>query len=70
MAKVKKVREYLDELEEGKDERSDQVRDGLEIYVGLWRKVIEKGLVSDTETVEEALRRIEEAGGLYKAAED
>jgi hemerythrin-like domain-containing protein len=70
LTRVRNVKEYLEELEKGKEDRPDQVREGLEIYVELWRKVVEKGIVSETETVEDALRRIDEEGGLYKAAEE
>ncbi len=63
------MEEYLEELERTKEGRPEQVRDGIEIYVGLWRRAIEKGLVSSSETVGEALAKVEDLGGLYKATE-
>jgi hypothetical protein len=45
------------------------VKDALEIYLDLWKRVLEKGLVSEDDEVEKALAKIEEAGGLYRAAE-
>ncbi len=69
-AKVRNVRGYLEELERTKGDRTEQVRDGLEIYIGLWKKAIEKGVVSESDNVDEALARIEEKGGLYRVAEE
>ncbi|MBI3840384.1 MAG: hypothetical protein HY297_00255 [Thaumarchaeota archaeon] len=70
MAKQRKVLDYLEELEKGMADRPEQVKDGLQIYVGLWRKAMENGVVAGSDDVEEALQKIEGAGGLYKAAED
>ena len=66
----KSVSDYLRELEETKDGREPQVKEGLEIYIELWRKAIERGVVSEGDQVDEALTKIEDKGGLYKAAED
>lgn len=66
----KLVKEYIDELEETKEGRPEQVKEGLEIYVNLWRKAIEKGVVAETDSVNEALVKIEKQGGLYEAAGD
>lgn len=63
----KRVREYLDELERTKADREPQVKEGLEIYVGLWKKAIEEGVLSAEDSVDDALRKLDEAGGLYKA---
>jgi hypothetical protein len=41
-AKVRTLEEYLAALEDKKSEKPEQVRDGIEIYVGLWRKAIER----------------------------
>ena len=68
--KLKTVRVYLLELEKTKVGRSEQVREGLEIYVGLWRKALEKGAVSEADSVDDALAKIDRKGGLYKAAEE
>ena len=65
---AKDVRTYLEELERSKEGRPDQVRDGLEIYIGLWRKAIERGVVSETDSVDQALTKVEAKGGLYVAA--
>ena len=67
-AKTKNVREYITQLEESKDQRPPQVKDGLEIYIDLWRRAIERGVVSETDLVSEAQAKIEKSGGLYEAA--
>lgn len=67
---MKSVEEYLSELQKGKEDRPQQVRDAMEIYIGLWKKVIEKGVVGRGDDVGQALAKIEESGGLYAAAED
>lgn len=66
----KDVRSYLDELEKTKEGKSDQVREGLDIYIGLWTRAIERGVVAESDRVEGALEKIEREGGLYKAAGD
>ena len=68
MTKAKDVRTYLAELEKTKEGRPEQVREGLEIYIDLWRRAMKRGVVDETEGVDDALAKIEEAGGLYKAA--
>jgi len=67
-AGMKDVRSYIDELERSKEGRPEQVRDGLEIYIGLWEKAIARGVVEETDGVDRALAKIEEEGGLYAAA--
>ena len=64
----KDVRTYLEELEKTKGGRTEQVKEGLEIYIGLWRKAMDRGVVAETDGVDEALAKIEEEGGLYAAA--
>ena len=64
------MRDYIGELEKTKNDRPPQVKEGLEIYVDLWRKAIQKGVVSEADTVNEALAKLEERGGLYKVTED
>jgi len=66
--KMKRVRDYLEELARTKDERSEQVKEGLEIYIDLWKRAIEKGVVAESDTVDDALAKIEKEGGLYEAA--
>ena len=68
MTKTKDVRTYLEELEKTKENRTEQVREGLEIYIALWRRAIERGVVSEADGVDEALSKIEGGGGLYVAA--
>jgi hypothetical protein len=68
-AKMKSVKDYLAELENSKEGRPDQVKEGLEIYVDLWKKTVEKGVVAESDGVDEALVKIDKMGGLYKAAE-
>lgn len=67
---MKNVRAYLEELQKTKEERGEQVKEGLEIYVELWKKAIENGVVAESDGVDEALAKIEKEGGLYKAAGD
>ncbi|HEY6283949.1 MAG TPA: hypothetical protein VIW22_08510 [Nitrososphaerales archaeon] len=69
MTQRKNLGDYLAELEKTKNDREEQVKEGLEIYIDLWKKTIENGVVRETDLVEEALEKIEEKGGLYKAAE-
>lgn len=70
MSKMKRVDDYLEELEGKKEGRDPQVREGLEIYVDLWKKAIEKRVVSGADAVDDALAKLDKKGGLYKAAED
>ena len=67
-ARMKDVRTYIEELERTKEGRPEQVKEGLEIYIALWQKVIERGVVEETEGIDEALAKIEKEGGLYAAA--
>ena len=67
--KVRTVAEYLDELERTKGSRPDQVKEGLAIYIELWRKAVEGGVISLTDDVEGALEKIDKKGGLYSAAD-
>jgi hypothetical protein len=66
--KARDVRSYLEELEKTKEGKSEQVKDGLEIYIDLWRRAMERRVVAETDTVDEALAKIEGSGGLYRAA--
>ncbi|MDG6953620.1 MAG: hypothetical protein JRN16_00250 [Nitrososphaerota archaeon] len=43
---------------------------GLELYVDLWEKAIKRGVVGEADAIDEALAKIERAGGLQKAAGD
>jgi len=66
--KARDVRSYIHELQRSKDGRPEQVKEGLEIYIDLWNKAIERGVVEETDGVESALEKIEKEGGLYAAA--
>lgn len=66
---LRRVRDYLEELEKSKEDREPQVREGLETYVDLWRKAVARGIVDLEDPVDDALGKLERAGGLYKAAE-
>ena len=68
--KSKTVREYLKELGETKKEKPSQVKDALEIYAGLWESVIQKGIISDDDGIDDALSKLDAKGGLYQAASD
>lgn len=67
-SRMKDVRSYIDELERTKDDRPEQVKEGLEIYIDLWEKAIERGVVEETDDVDSALAKIDKEGGLYAAA--
>ena len=61
--------EYIDQLEGKKQEKPDQVREGIEIYVGLWKSAVDRGVVARSDDLEEALEKIDRVGGLRAAAE-
>ena len=67
-SRVKNVREYLKELGEAKKEKPDQVKEAIDIYIDLWKKTIEKGVVEPTDDIGTALSKIDQKGGLYQAA--
>ncbi len=67
-SRVRDVRSYLEELEKSREGRDEQVKAGLEIYIGLWKKALERGIVAENDGVDAALAKIEREGGLYKAA--
>ena len=62
--------DYLAELSKSKGGRTEQVQEGLGMYIDLWKKAIERGVVDEGDRVDEALEKIERVGGLYKAAGD
>lgn len=69
-ARVRTLEEYLNEFESKKEEKPEQVKDGIEIYVDLWRKAMEKGVVEPTDGLDSALEKVDRLGGLYRAAEE
>jgi hypothetical protein len=66
---LKNVTEYLGELERNKNGKPEQVREGIEIYIGLWERALENGVVLPSDEIGAALAKIEVKGGLYKAAD-
>ncbi len=64
------VKAYLKELRRTKKDKPPQVKDALDIYIGLWERAIGKGLVLPDEEVGDALKRVGTLGGLYQAAGD
>jgi len=69
-AKVKSVEEYLKELGDAKRDKPAQIKEALQIYIDLWNKTVEKGIVQLTDDIETALTKIDSQGGLYLAADD
>ena len=65
---VRTLEEYLQDLQARMQNRPDQVKEGMEIYVGLWRKAIDLGVVEPSDEIARALEKVESMGGLYKAA--
>jgi hypothetical protein len=63
------VEGYIRELERTKEGRPDQVKEGLEMYLELWKQALRNGVISADDDVEAALEKIERKGGLYAAAE-
>ncbi len=68
--KLRNVRDYLEELEKNKKDRPEQIKDAIDIYIDLWKKALEKGVVEPSDGIDEALSKIDRKGGLYKSAED
>ncbi len=66
---TKTVEAYIEELERTKEGRPEQVKEGLELYLDLWKQALRNGVVSADDEVEGALEKIERKGGLYAAAE-
>lgn len=66
--KPKTVREYLKALRETKKGKPTQIKDALDIYIELWERMMEKGIIAEGDSVEAALSKIDGAGGLYEAA--
>lgn len=61
------VREYLKELRRTKNDRPEETREALKIYIRMWEGLLKDGVVRRDDGVEEALRKIDSRGGLYKA---
>jgi hypothetical protein len=69
-AKAKDVGEYLEALAKSREGKTQVVRDALDAYLELWAKALEKGIVAKSDSIEAALSKVDEAGGLYEAAQD
>ena len=69
-AKQKVVGWYLRQLKQSKKEKPQQIREALEIYIGLWENLLAKNLVGPEDSMDDALRKIDARGGLIKAAEE
>jgi hypothetical protein len=63
------VGEYLAQLEETKKGKPPQVKDALGVYIELWDRAVKNGVVAEGDEMGVALSKIDEAGGLYRAAE-
>jgi hypothetical protein len=68
--RAKTVGEYLRELESNRKGKPSQVAEALSIYIDLWETAIKTGTVTREQEIGDALRKIEEAGGLYKLSEE
>ncbi|MGD0637911.1 MAG: hypothetical protein ABSA72_07715 [Nitrososphaerales archaeon] len=68
--KSRLVSGYLRELRQTRKEKPDQVREALEIYIHLWEGAIRRGVISPDDDIGEALKKIDEGGGLYQAAQE
>ena len=69
-AKVKTVDEYIRDLVKSKKGKPKQISEALEIYLEMWQKAVEKGVVKLTDDIGAALAKVDESGGLYKVSSD
>jgi len=66
-SRSKSVEEYLEELAGVKRDKPSQIKEALQIYIDLWKKTIEKGIIQPSDDIETALVKIDAEGGLYVA---
>ncbi len=66
--KPRTVGEYLKELRKNRQGKPPQIREALGIYVEMWERLIERGVISEADPLEEALSKIDSAGGLHQAS--
>ncbi len=66
--RAKSLRDYLKELRETRKKKPEQIREALGIYMELWERVIERGIVTGDDDVDTALSKVGAEGGLYQAA--
>jgi hypothetical protein len=69
-AKVGTLEEHLAVLEDKENGKPEQVKEGIEAYVSLWKKAMENGVVKTSEELGTTLGKIEARGGLDRAAEE
>jgi hypothetical protein len=67
--RTKTVEDYLRELRQNKKEKPPQVKEALDTYIELWESAIKNKTISPGESVDDALKKLEAKGGLYKASE-
>jgi len=67
-SKARSLHEYMKELERSKKDKPEQVKEALEIYLELWNKAIENGVVGPSDEMNEAMAKIDRSGGLHRAA--
>jgi len=60
---------YLAQLKDTKKGKPSQIKEALEIYIELWEKAIKNGTVSEGDDIDLALAKVDQAGGLYRAAD-
>jgi hypothetical protein len=66
--RVKTLKEYLGELKQTRKDKPEQIKEALGIYLELWDTAIEKGIVGQDDSMDDALSKVEQKGGLYQAA--
>jgi hypothetical protein len=44
------------------------VREGIDSFIGLWNAAVDSGAVGLEDDLEDALRKVDAAGGLYAAS--
>jgi hypothetical protein len=66
--RTKTVSDYLKEVRESRKDKPEQIREALGIYVELWERVVERGVVFEDDDIDTALSKVEAKGGLYRAA--
>jgi hypothetical protein len=68
-AKKMEVGDYLRALKKTGNEKPQETREALRVYIRLWESLLKEGVVRRDDEVEQALRKIDSSGGLYRASE-
>lgn len=63
------VETYLKVMKERRDEKPEEIRDAINVYLDLWEKAIQNGVIGRGDEIGAALAKLDKKGGLYKAAE-